>query len=281
MTFALVTPSFRLDLERCRLLVETVDAYVPPDVRHYVIVDRRDLRRFGALRSARVHLVAVEDVLPWWIRRVPGIERSWLSLRTPPIHNWLLQQLVKLSVADVVAADVLVYVDSDVFFVRPFDPRADMRGGGVPLFCQVDQPGVNAANDAWHRAAARLLGLPARRGYDTNFVGNLICWRRETLRRLHDHVRALGGRTLVHAAARRPTFSEYVLYGMFAREVLGDHAGHYPSAEDRTLCDWGTAPLDEPGLRALRGQLTAHHRAVMVSAKSRTPVELIRAVFAR
>jgi hypothetical protein len=277
-TFALVTSSFRLDLERCRLLVETVEAYVAPHVRHYVIVDRRDLPRFRVVSSARVHLLAVEDVLPWWIMRVPGIDRSWLSVRTPPIGNWIVQQLVKLSVADVVPADVLVYVDSDVFFVRPFDPRDAVRDGGVPLFCQLGAPAVNAGNDAWHRSAAQLLRLPVEKSYDTNFVGNLVSWRRENVLRLHEHVRA-GGRSLVPAIARHRAFSEYVLYGMFVRQVLGAQAGHYPSADDDTLCHWSTAALDEDGLREFRRHLAPHHRAVMVSAKSRTPVTLIRKVF--
>jgi len=278
-TFALVTPSFRLDLERCRLLVETVDAHVAPHVGHYVIVDRRDLPRFRPLRSARVHLLAVEDVLPWWIMRVPGIERRWLSLRTPPIDNWIVQQLVKLSVAHVVPADVLVYVDSDVFFVSPFDPRDAVRDGAVPLLCQLRAPAVNAENAAWHRSAARLLRLPLQESSDTNFVGNLVAWRRENVLRLHQHVRAVGGRGLVQAVAGQRAFSEYVLYGTFVRRVLGAQAGQYESADDDTLCYWSTATLNEDGLRELRRQLAPHHRAVMVSAKSRTPVTLIRRVF--
>jgi hypothetical protein len=74
----------------------------------------------------------VEDIVPCWIRRVPGVRRLWFSFRTLPIRNWILQQIVKLSVAKVVPAEVLFFVDSDVFFCAPFNPQAWTRDGRPP-----------------------------------------------------------------------------------------------------------------------------------------------------
>jgi hypothetical protein len=47
LSYALVTPSFCVDLERCRFLVETTERWVAPGVRHYLVIDRRDAALFG------------------------------------------------------------------------------------------------------------------------------------------------------------------------------------------------------------------------------------------
>ena len=97
LSYALVTPSFRLDFERCRLLTESVQQWVAPHMRHYIIVDRRDAKMFSPLVSNRTSLIVVEDIVPRWVFRVPGMQRFWLSLRTRPLKNWILQQIVKIS----------------------------------------------------------------------------------------------------------------------------------------------------------------------------------------
>src|SRR6202043_589722 len=97
-SYALVTPSFNLDAERCRLLVESVDRWVAPGVRHYLVVDRRDLTLFNSMRTARTEVLVVEDITPRWLIRVPAIRRFWLSLRSPPVRNWIMQQVIKLSI---------------------------------------------------------------------------------------------------------------------------------------------------------------------------------------
>jgi len=275
---ALVTPSFRSDFERCALLVESVERWVPDGPRHYLIVDRRDVRLFRPLESSRTRLLVVEDIVPWWIRRVPGVRRFWLSLRSPPIKNWILQQIVKLSVASVIQAEVLFYVDSDVFFCAPFDPDALSRDGRPPLFVQTGQRGLNPRNDQWHTVAARLLGLQPESAYDTNFIGNLICWRRENVLKLHRRLEAVAGRSWPLAIAPQWAFSEYILYGLFATRSLAD-SGQWHDEVERTLCYWGTTPLDEAQLAALRDARAGHHCTVMISAKSRTPVDAIRRVF--
>src|ERR1700722_6338854 len=75
LSCALITPSFRLDFERCALLTESVERFVPPHVTHYLIVDRRDVPQFRALEGKRTRLLVVEDIVPYWIVRIPKIRR--------------------------------------------------------------------------------------------------------------------------------------------------------------------------------------------------------------
>lgn len=277
---AIVTPSFRGDFERAVLLVESIERHVPKAVRHYLVVDRRDVPMFRPLENGRTRLLVVEDVIPWWIMRIPRVRRFWWSWRSRPIKNWILQQIVKLSVPRVVHESTLFYVDSDVFFVDRFDPAALVKDGKMPLFCETGQAGLVAHNDPWHQVGAKLLGLPVERTYDTNFIGNIICWRRRTALALTDHVSRVSGVHWVRAFARHWRLSEYVLYGLYATRVSAEaQREQYPDPVDRTLCYWETTELKEPDLERFKAKIAPPQVAAMISAKSRTDVRAIRRVF--
>jgi hypothetical protein len=276
---AIITPSFRGDFEQCRLLTETVRAHVAPRVKHYLTVDRRDSKLFAELAGPRTEILHVEDVVPSWIRRLPFARRWWLSLKTPPIRNWMLQQIVKLSVAKVIPADVLIFVDSDVFFVRPYDPARFIRAGKIPLFREYGEQLRCDFNRRWHRVGAKLFGLEPQDDYLTSYVGNIITWRTENVRLLHAHIEKVTGRSWIESVSRLPVMSEYVLYGMFCEHVLKERSGHYFDSNISSLCYWKTQKLDVLSLKELRDELKPEHLAVMVSAKSRTPVDNIRRAF--
>jgi hypothetical protein len=277
---ALITPSFRGDFERCRLLVESVDRHVPRNVPHYLVVDRRDVPLFRPMESSRTHLLVVEEVIPWWIMRIPGVRRFWWSWRSRPIKNWILQQIVKLSIPKAVRESTLYYVDSDVFFVERFDPGLLMRDGKAPLFRETGKAGLIPNNDRWHAVASSLLGLPVEATYDTNFIGNIICWRRTTVLALLEHLARVSGVHWVRALARSWSLSEYVLYGLFATRVWKPAAREqYWDAIDRTACYWDTTPMSRHDLDAFRGKLASQQVAVMISAKSRTDTGAIRSAF--
>jgi len=69
-SFAIITPSYAPDFERCKLLVESVYKFVDPPVNHYIIVDREDLNLFKTLANQRVTLLTKEDIFPFWISQV-------------------------------------------------------------------------------------------------------------------------------------------------------------------------------------------------------------------
>jgi hypothetical protein len=279
LSYALVTPSYWMDVERCRLLVESVERWVVPGVRHYLIIARRDLPLFKPMLTARSELVVVEEIIPTWLFRVPGLRRFWLSLRTRPVKNWVLQQIVKLSVPAVVPEDVLLYADSDMFFIAPFDPQSLERNGTVPLFLETGQRGLIPSNDKWQAVASRLLDLPAERDCDTNYVGQLIWWRRQNALAAVNRVQQVSGKQWQRAIAPLSAFSEYILYGLYSDRILAEKSGHWHDETVRTLSYWGTRPLTVPDLERLKAQRTPDHHSAMISSKSRTPLENIRQVF--
>ena len=279
-TSALITPSFRGDYERCRWLVESVARHVVPSVKHYLVIDRRDVPLFKSLENARTHILVVEDVLPWWLMRIPGVPKVWMSFKTLPVRNWILQQLVKLSMPLHVPEDLLFFVDSDTFFANPFDPDQWLRDGRAPLLMERDQAWRDDHNNVWQGVASQMLGLPKLKTYDSAFIGNVICWRRDVVLKLHAHLEQVGGISWQRQVARQLKFSEYILYGAFCERVLGiAEAGHWEDGVIRTLCHWDTKPLNPAGLAEFRAQLSPEHHSVMVSAKSGTRIEDVRRAF--
>ncbi len=278
-SYALVTPSYWMDVERCRFLLETAERWVPPSVRHYLIVAHRDLALFKPMLTARTSLLVVEDIIPRWLLRIPGVRRFWISLRTRPVKNWILQQIVKLSAPAAIADDVLLYADSDMFFIAPFDPHSFERDDAVPLFAETGQRGLIPSNDEWQTVCARLLGVPAENGFDINYVGQLIWWRRQNALAAVQRVQEVTGKPWQQAIASLSGFSEYILYGLHADKILAPNSGHWHDRITRTLCYWKTTPLSVHDLVAFKAKRAPYHHSAMVSAKSGTSVADIRTAF--
>lgn len=268
-SFALVTPSYRPDYERCRLLVDSVGNFSQTPVQHYVIVDQRDYSQFKPLANSSTEIITVESLLPAWIRRIPLVRKAWLSLKTPPIRNWVLQQLVKLSFAASASEPTTIFVDSDVAFMRPFDLTTFSRQGQTRLF---RVPEFYTPNfDPLYAAAYRLLGLEGFRSgvVRPNYIGNLISWQQSNVKALHDHMERVWDRPWLETLARSKTLSEYILYGVFVDQVLGEPANHF--YDWSPLCHeyWQSQPLNDQQLAEFFAATQPSHIAVMVSSKAR------------
>lgn len=277
MKFALVTMCCRADIARGELLIETVDEFVPEFVTHYFVVDRRDFDAFAHLNIGRRKVLQVEDILPWWIMRVPRARRWWLSLKSVPLRNWFLQQLVKLSLARHVDDDVLIFVDADVSFFRPFDPSMWVQDDKVRLF---RRPGANAETHVeWHRTAGHLLGLGEQDYFGASYIGNLIPWRRDNVLRMHEHIAANSGRGWLETVCTRWHLSEYILYGVYIDKVLGEsESGHYYDEQNPCHTYWGTEELSEDQLREFLENIEDHHVSIMISSKAGITPERYRSL---
>jgi hypothetical protein len=229
---AFVTASFAPDRDRCALLSRSLDA-LAPSVQHYIVVDEADRRYFASLESSRTTLLTKEEVLPLWLQRVNmrrfGLRSDmWLQTRGKPIRGWLVQQLVKLALAERLDEDVLVHVDSDVVLVRPFDAASIVDADGNVRLC-VDPGAIDAAlpdHVRWHRNAERLLGLQPAPIPLPDYITSVVPWRRDDAVALLDHIERTTGRSWFRAVAGSWDASEYTLYGRFAIDVLGGR-GHF------------------------------------------------------
>jgi hypothetical protein len=266
-SIAVVTPSFLGDLNRCELLAESLD-HCAPDVPHYLIIDRSDRRAFRHLESNNRHVIESESLVGNWIWRIPGRKGIWLSLRAPPVRGWIIQQILKIGAIAAIPERTLVFCDSDVAFFRHFDRNDLLVDGKMGL---MDFPFFNEDRRRWTATARRLLGLPSEHGDRVdyrNHVGNMICWNREVIKAMQERIEASTSMNWQVALARTFSFSEYMLYGIFVREVLGyDAVDHAPSAVPLVKGTWNVSLTTDDEVNRFFSDFDPHTVAVMVHSK--------------
>lgn len=271
--FGIITPSYAPDFERCRLLCQSIDQFVAPRINHYIIVDRADLALFSSLRQPHTQIITKEEILPWWIKRVPWGKNSWVSLKSLPLRGWLLQQIIKISAAQYIDEEVAVFVDSDVSFVRPFNFQSFVRNDQVRLY---DEPDGNFdwmhTHVKWHQNASLLLDLPPTPFPAPDYIDHVITWRRDNVVKMCEHVEQVSGRGWIETLSRVWHLSEYILYGTFVDRVLGEQAGHDRISQKLCHSYWGETPMSDDQLQGFMQEIAPEHVAVMMSAKSKMSV---------
>ncbi len=277
---AVVTPSFAPDFELCADLNRSVMEFAESTVDHHIIVPGRDLALFDRLRGPRTHIHRVADFLPRRFVAVPG--NLWINVRRPfpPARGWITQQIVKLAVTASLECDVVLLVDSDMRFVRPLTTEMFWRDGVVRFYRKPDEIDARLPRHLlWHDVSRRLLALPTAPPPPlTDYICWPAPWAPDLVRRLLGRVSDVGSRPWQDIVAAQVHFSEEILYGVFVDEMLGAPANDF--ATDRMSCHSYSAevPLDADALRAFLGQVAPDDVAVMISAKSGTPLELRRRV---
>jgi Family of unknown function (DUF6492) len=269
--FAIITPSYAPDFERCQLLSWSIKEFVSPSINHYIIVDRRDLSLFRQLEGPQTKIITVESVLPWWIQRIPLLKNGWLSLKTLPIRNWIIQQIVKIAIASFIDADVLVFVDSDTTFVRPFNFQSFIREDKVRLFREHPYDTETHLNGC--KSAAQLLGIPNMNYPAPGYIGNVITWRRDNVLKLYEKLESISKQEWIQTLGNSWHLSEYVLYGVFVDHFLKERSGHYHEPENICQEYWSPLPMSNEQLHNFFAEIQPQHVAVMISAKAGISVE--------
>jgi uncharacterized protein DUF6492 len=197
--------------------------------------------------------------------RTPGRKGIWLSLKAPPVRGWIIQQILKIGSIEAIPERTLIFCDSDTAFLHYFD-RDDLLVDGKVGLLDVDF--CNEVVRRWTDTARRLLGLsPQSAGY-RNHGGNMICWNRETVKALQQRIELSTGLNWQVALARTLNFSEYFLYGVFVREVLGYEAvDHAPSTVPLVKPSWGAPLTSESAIGAFFADFDPRTIAVMIHSK--------------
>ncbi|MGI6850978.1 DUF6492 family protein [Mesorhizobium sp. 1B3] len=283
---AIVTASYAPDFQRCRLLCETVDRFVTGFSKHYLLVEHGDVGRFRALESARRVVVDERDLLPPWLysMRDPTSlfrRRVWLSARTMPLRGWHVQQLRRIAIAAHAGEEVLVYCDSDVAFLKPFDCGAFARDRQVRLFRREGVIGKDspAEHVTWSRNAAAVLGIDAPAVWPHDYIATLIAWRRATVVGMCRRIEETTGRHWVAALGARRKFSECMLYGRYVDQVLGGE-GHFHGREEFCRIHWNGAPMSDDEFSAFIDGMGPEQVAIGMQSFIGTDLGRIRRILA-
>lgn len=265
---AIVTASFAPDLERCRLLCETMDRHVTGFSKHYILVESADVGLFKQLEGPNRIIVDEMDLFPKWIRAYPDPlhlfrRRIWLSLRTLPLRGWHAQQLRRIAIAEHINEDALFYCDSDVAFMRRFDCSSLWRDDELRLFRRDKEllGPVPGDQKLWADNAADLLGIADGQISAHGYVGTLVAWKRELVLSMCRRIEQVQGRHWLEAIGRNRRFSECTIYGHYADDVVG-LKGHFVDNTDYCKVFWFAPAPTESEFRKFIREMTPEQVAI-------------------
>jgi len=240
MKTLLITPSYGPDFDRARLLLASCERHVSGIERHLLLIDEADRAQFQRLQSDQVELVSKESRLPWWVRRSPRSSRWWLSLGSLPVRGWILQQVMKLAIAEYYDAEALVFADSDMIFIKPFHPQMLIRDNKLRHYC--DRRGPHMRSDRryqnWYQFAAQVCGIDNPDQINGSYIAQLNSWRHENVIELYRPLEQGYQHGWMTRLLRCLDMSEYVLYGTYVDHCLGDLSGHYRDPQQLCHSSW-------------------------------------------
>lgn len=291
--FAIVTPSYRGDIERCRLLCAGVDHFVTGLSTHYLLVEDQDLSLFRKLEGPRRRVIAESELLPRWLSSWPdplslGRRRIWtgagaLARGVPPLRGWHTQQLRKLALPRLVDEEVLLFADADVILLRPLDlanqivegrPRLYRVSGGLTQGMARHRP--------WVEHASRALGLGPPRFPADDYINNLVTWTSAHGRGLLARLEEVSGRDWVSAVARGGrNFSEWLLYGFYVDQILGEGAGLAHTSRPLARTYWFTEDVAHDSFAEAAELMEPDQVAVGVQSFIGVPMEALWSLFRR
>ena len=284
IAWAFVTPSYAGDYERCLLLCRSMDEFLSGNWHHYVIVDKPHYEMFKHLESERRSVWLTDDVTPVKMRLVftlpfLGGRSVWWSSETGLSIGWHMQQMVKIGMAHRVDCDGLTYVDSDVFFLRPYHTDQMVRDGRVRFFRSGAAHEIGQTyNPKLVKSGLDMLGLP-HTGTFHGYIDNFVTWHRKEVLALCAHLASRNGGKWYRAFRHRIQLSEYMLYGLYADLVDMEKARLF--IDNLHICKtiWGGTKPDDKEIAAFCQKLEPYQVTVGMQSFLGVSVALLEEQF--
>ena len=105
----LICPTFGRDIERFKILVDSVKEYNKDSIPFYAIIPERDINLFKNRFGSDINYVTDESIL--------AFDKNYHKVKH---HNWLLQQVVKSQFWRLELCENTVLLDSDNYFITDF-----------------------------------------------------------------------------------------------------------------------------------------------------------------
>jgi hypothetical protein len=223
------SPSYAGDLDRLEFLRRSIRHFQPTAIPHIVAVPAQDIHAFRTrLRDDRsVEIIAQQDVVPSyfypkaWYRALARVAptQMWRFKASAGRPGWIVQQIVKLSIPSLVDSGPVAMVDSDLFFIRPFDFSEFGLGSHSRLLLR-NEPTIESARHRLYMSTARtVLNLPEG-STDHHYMACPAIWYPDWVRGVQVRLEAVHGMAWQRALFEAKTISEYQIYGIFVEEIL-------------------------------------------------------------
>ncbi len=284
MKWAIVTPSYDLDFDQCELMCESVDTFVHGDWHHYVCVNKVDYPLFEKLNGPRRTILLNSKVLPQWLRYIGKLGKvrggsMWFSFRTGIIFGWHLQQIVKLNLATVLDEEMMLLVDSDIFFARRLDLDSLAGPDGI-TFCRVFPPANDSEKtlNAFNYQSKKTLGLPAN-VRNINSAHALSVWHRKTILEMCNYISRKHKKHWIKAIFGYRVLSEGTLYGLYIENIFADRDKFTHAEIELAKGMRLSPPMSESELHDFFGELDETKYAYIVPSPIRFDAKELRKRF--
>ncbi len=224
---AIVTQSYKNDFDVCSLLCESIDRFAP-SIKHFIFVNDEDYHMFQILNYGNHVVYKKSTVLPWYLIRIPwkiAGHHFHISLFTIPVREWIIQQICKLGVFEVIGKEyeAVFNIDSETVLMRPFNIDKLYNKGSYMMFR--DEKEDEPSKDDYMKAAKKLLGLSDAEYnavFKYNYMNTPVCFVRENTEHL---LKVLKNNSLIgswkQTLCNTYRFSEYYTYGIFTDKRYG------------------------------------------------------------
>ena len=176
---------------------------------------------------------------------------------------------------------MLLFADSDVIFLKPFEMRRLTGDMGTRLFRAPAAVHADMAEHVrWHENTAAMLAAPMPAIPADDYVTHLASWRSANVLAMIGHLEQVSGRDWVSAVSSYRRFSEYMIYGRFVDVVLPPGTtGHEVVDWDLARSFWSQDDIATRGLERIEEQLQKGQVAVGVQSFLGEPIERLRRLF--
>lgn len=222
------TKTYREDAERFLLLRKSIKRLYKGEARHFVIVPRHDLPIFKKItRGDDIELLCENRyVLPkyypkkWYevLKKVaPG--QAWRFSSHAGRPGWIVQQIVKLNLPEIVPEGPVAIIDSDAFFLRPVEDHDLIGSEGKRVLVRIEPKTESGKHRKHIENARKILCLPPGTT-EHHYMGNPAILYPDWIKELRNYLELKHKTNWQEVLYEANTFSEYSIYGIFIEEVL-------------------------------------------------------------
>jgi len=229
MEYCFFTPSYRNDIERVEILRQSINHFVKESLIHYVVVPKQDFflfkKRFS--NEETVIILKQNDFVnsQFYATKLHSLVNYFLPSQSWRLSNiagrpgWIIQQIVKLSIPDIVQEDAAIILDSDMFFIKHlsiFDIVTHSKNRVLVRINPLTESGMHRK----HITKAReILNISQD---DTNFhyMSWPVVWYKDYIVQLQEYLLQIHNKPWQNSLFEAGIISEYSIYGIYLEEVL-------------------------------------------------------------
>ena len=229
MKYCFFTPSYRGDIERVQILRQSITHFVKESLNHYIVVPKEDFlmfkQRFSHEKS--VTILKQNDFVSnqFYLSKLYALvnhllpSQSWRLSKIAGRSGWIIQQIVKLSIPDIVHEDAAIILDSDIFFIKHFS-IFDLFPQSIGRVLARNNPLTESGMHRKHITKAReILKIPQG---NTNFhyMSCPTIWYKDYIVQLQEYISQSYNQHWQNSLFEAGIISEYSIYGIYVEEIL-------------------------------------------------------------